>query len=76
MLWNTDGKNVVQVAFPEKIHNRMSFLRIQKIFIYMQENQLFEPHANNNPLFSNGRNERLITGGIYTEHPCRQGTQE
>lgn len=38
----------------------------QTVFLknYMQENQLFEPHASNYPLFSNSRNERLTRAGV------------
>ena len=38
----------------------------QTVFLknYMQENQLSEPHANNYPLFSNSRNERLTRAGV------------
>lgn len=38
----------------------------QTVFLknYMQENQLFEPYANNYPLFSNSRNERLTRAGV------------
>ncbi|MFC4873636.1 site-specific integrase [Negadavirga shengliensis] len=38
----------------------------QTVFLknYMQENQLFEPHANNYPLFSNSKNERLTRAGV------------
>jgi integrase/recombinase XerD len=38
----------------------------QTVFLknYMRENQLFEPHAGNYPLFSNSRNERLTRAGV------------
>lgn len=38
----------------------------QTVFLknYMQENQLFEPQANNYPLFPNSRNERLTRAGV------------